>query len=451
MYRFLIVIITLFINGIAWGQLSTNSPYSSRGIGDVGFYGDAYTGGFGGITTVLTDSSQANIYNPSTYSLVAKQLPLFAFGMNHYQKFFTSPGQMKSNGNFTGISHMALVVPFGNRFGMAGGLKPFSRAGYEINDGTKVQGDSIFYTYKGKGEIYEAFLGFSANVVDARQHTLSLGVNGKLYFGRIENERRAFTRKNTTESGGMDVKSIRARGFGLDVALNYEYRPSPSHSIRVAGIYRPGLGTKFEKSLERIYFSNYHSQQTYDTILKATPTGGSVYLPSKTSVGIGYTFRPEADQTSARRLSPAVSVMLEYTLEEWGRYEEFFMTGHSKDEYVNADVFRLGIQYIPHRVATDRGAFTNYFHKINYRIGGYWSNSAYEINGEQLTDKGISVGFGFPFVMSRAVSTVNFSVNYGSLSAPKSSVGVRENYLGFNLGINIAPGYDRWFRKYKLD
>jgi hypothetical protein len=69
----------------------------------------------------------------------------------------------------------------------------------------------------------------------------------------------------------------------------------------------------------------------------------------------------------------------------------------------------------------------------------------------QLVDKGVSFGIGVPIVLNRAVSTVNLSANYGVQGGNGGPNVVKENYYGFNLGINIAPSYDRWFRKYKLD
>lgn len=451
MYRSLVVAFLILFSGVALSQTSTNSPYSSRGIGDVGYYGDAYTSALGGAAVALTDSSQVNLQNPSTYSLLAKQLPLFSVGVNHYQKWFSSPDSPSSRGQFTGISHMALVVPFGKRFGMAGGLKPFSRTGYEINDHTKVQSDSIFYTYKGRGEIYEALLGFSVNVLDAHKHSLSIGVNGKIYFGRIENERKAFKIVKNNDQGGMDIKATRARGLGVDIGVNYNYRPTLEHSIRVAGTYRPGLNTNFDKSQTRIFFSNYSNQATYDTIINSGATKGTIYVPSKTNLGFSYVYTPLNEGKSGESKLMSLTVAFDYSMEDWANYEERFDNEISAGQYVNSSAYRLGVEITPHRFPMDRGTTLNYLHKISYRLGAYFVSTPYEINGLQLVDKGVTAGFGFPFVMNRAVSTVNLSVNYGTLGNKNATTGLKENYLGFNLGINIAPGYDRWFRKYKLD
>src|SRR5690554_705904 len=450
MFRSLLVTLFIVISENALVQISTNSPYSSRGIGDVGFYGNAYISGLGGAATALTDSSQTNLFNPSTYSLVAKQLPLFSLGVNHFEKKFSSNGAT-SNARFSSITHMSLVVPFAKRFGIAAGLKPFSRSGYEINDHELIEGDSIFYTYKGDGEIQEFLLGFSGNIIDRRKQSLSIGVNGKYYFGKLNNERRAFQTSNAVQTGGMDIKSIRARDFGLEFGLNYDYRPNIEHSIRVAGVFRPGNNLNFEKSQKRIYYGNYYSKATYDTLLNISGARGEVFLPGKTSLGMTYTFTPQNDSMSSSSKLRSFMITMEYAMEDWSNYEEKFEIGSTSGEYINSNSLRMGFEFIPHRIATDRSAYINVFDKISYRIGAYLVNTPYEVNGEQLIDQGLTAGIGIPLVMSRSVSTISVSGSYGVMGKTAGLGVIKENYFGFNLGINIAPGYDRWFRKYKLD
>nr|WP_299206778.1 hypothetical protein [uncultured Brumimicrobium sp.] len=450
MYRSLLVTLFLVISGNALVQISTNSPYSSRGIGDVGFYGNAYISGLGGAATALADSSQTNLHNPSTYSLTAKQLPLFSIGVNHFEKTFSNNG-MESKGRFSSITHMSLVVPFANRFGLAAGLKPLSRAGYEINDGELVQGDSIFYTYSGSGDIQELLIGFSGNIIDGRKQSLSVGVNGKYYFGRINNDRKAFKIANTIETGGLDEQSIRARDFGFELGLNYDYRPTLAHSIRLAGVYRPGNTMRFEKAHTRIHYGNYYTQGTYDTLLNVQGVSGEVYLPSKTSLGLTYTFTPHNDSSSSNSKLRSYMLTLEYTMEDWSNYEENFDLGAISGQYINSNSLRMGFEFKPHRSAVDRSAYIGFMDKMSYRVGAYLVNTPYEVNGEQLIDQGLTAGLGIPIVMNRAVSTVSISGTYGVMGKTEGPSIIKENYFGFNLGINIAPGYDRWFRKYKLD
>ena len=450
MFRSLLVALFIVISGNALVQINTNSPYSARGIGDVRFYGNAYVSSLGGAAAALTDSSQTNLFNPSTYSLTAKQLPLFSMGVRHFEKRFSNNGD-QSSARYSSITHMALVIPFANRLGIAAGIKPLSRRGYEINDHEIVGGDSVFYDYTGDGDIQELMLGFSANLIDARRQSLSIGVNGKYYFGMLNNERRAFTRNNSIESGGMDVQSLRAHDFGVEFGLNYDIRPSTTHSFRIGAVFRPGNSLRFEKSQTRIQFSNFLNKGIYDTLINTGDIAGDVFLPAKTSIGLTYTLTPQNDSLSRSSKLPSLMVTMEYSLEDWSNYKETFNSSMQTGQYTNSNSLRVGVEFVRHRISADRSAYIKVLDKLRYRVGAYSVNTPFEVDGEQLVDQGITAGIGFPIVMNRAVSTLNISGSYGVMGGNGGPNVVRDDYYGFNLGINIAPGYDRWFRKYKLD
>lgn len=450
MYRSLLVTLFIVLSGTALVQISTNSPYSSRGIGDLGYYGNAYTSALGGAATALTDSSQTNLYNPSTYSLTAKQNPLFSMGIAHEEKRFSNNG-MESSGRYTGLTHFALVIPFANRLGIAAGLKPLSRRGYEINDYEMVNGDSVYYDYTGRGDLQEFMIGLSGNILDGRRQSLSVGVNGKYYFGQLEDERIVYRNESSIQSGGFNRQTLRAKDFGFEFGLNYDFRPNLTHSFRVAGVYRPGKELNFDKTESNVYFSNYYSLPTYDTLYSSGTIDGNVYLATKTSVGLTYTYTPQNDSTSRSSKLPSYMLTMEYASEDWGSYKEDFNASVTTGQYVNSSSLRLGFEFVRHRLATDRSAYVGFLDKIRYRVGAYSVNTPYEVNGTQLIDQGMTAGIGIPLIMARSVSTLNISGTYGSLGGNAGDGVLRENYYGFKLGINIAPGYDKWFRKYKLD
>lgn len=432
-------------------QVSTNSPYSSQGIGDASFYGNAFMSGLGGASTALIDSSQTNLFNPSSYSHLAKQLPMFSVGINHRQNTFSSNG-VETKGSYTGITHMALVVPFANRFGLAFGLKPYSRRGYEINNSEVINGDSIFYDYEGSGEIQEFVLGFSSQIIKKRNHSFTVGVNGKRYFGRLDNTRKTYMKDNTYgQVGGMDKRFMRARSFGYEAGLNYRYNPNKKHYFTLGLTYRPQQNLDFTQSESRIYFLGLTNVSGYDTIIQPVDVEGYVTSPDRLSAGLTYEFLPTKDSSSRNSKLPKLLFTAEYTLENWANYRESFGNSTPNPSFLNSNSIRLGLEFSPHRQVTDRSAYIKFYDRFKYRFGAYSVNTPYSVDGVQLVDKGVSFGIGVPIVLNRAVSTVNISANYGVQDGNGNPNVVKENYYGFNLGINIAPSYDRWFRKYKLD
>lgn len=450
MARHFLVLLFSLLGLFSTAQISTNSPYSSRGLGDTRFYGNAYLSALGGTSTAVFDSTQVNLFNPSSYALTAEQLPLFSMGITHQEKRFESNGS-QSDGRFSGITHMSLVIPFAKRLGLAFGLKPFSRMGYEINDHTVVDGDSIFYDYTGEGAIQEFLLGFSGTVIDGAGHQLSLGINGKHYFGGVSNVRRTFQNTNVGETGGFESSDLKASAFGYELGLNYQWQVKKEHRLVVGGTYRPEQTLNFRRSTSRVYFTSFSNTSSYDTIVAPNPSDGSITMPEELSLGFSYVFTPFKDTNSRNSKLPLLKFSAEYSSTAWSNYIEVFEGDIRDPEFLDANSIRLGLEFAPHRMSADRSTYVNFLDRFRYRVGAYQTNTAYSVNDTQLMDRGITAGIGIPIIINRAISSVNFAFNYGTLGDAQSIGGVQENYFGFNFGINIAPGYDRWFRKYKLD
>ncbi len=450
MANYILVLFSFTLGLLSTAQISTNSPYSSQGIGDVSFYGNAYLTSLGGASTAVFDSSQVNLFNPSSYSHVTHQLPLFSLGLAHEQQRFSTGGS-ESSGSFSGITHMSLIIPFANRFGLAFGIKPLSRTGYEINDHQIVNGDSLFHDYNGSGAIQEAILGFSATIIKRRKHALTIGVNGKHYFGSIINRRTSYSNTNVGQSGGFDKRELQARAIGGEIGLNYNWKPSTEHEVYFGATYRLEQSLNARRSDYRVYFSSVTNTNSYDTLLSNPNIEGSIELPERLSLGASYIFTPQPDESSRSSKSPLFMLTGEWSTENWSTFTEEFNGTTTTPDFRDLQATRVGFEYSPHYKSNSGSAYLNFFDRFRYRLGAYTVNTQYLTQGEGLVDRGITAGVGIPIVINRAVSSVNFSARVGELGAASSAAQLNEGYFGFNFGINIAPSYDKWFRKYKLD
>lgn len=447
------ILFTLFFTGLSVAQVSSVSPFSSQGVGDVNFYGGAYFMGLGGVTAPLIDSSQTNLYNPSSYSFLGQGLPLFSLGLAHQESTFRQ-NELTAQDRFTSITHMALTIPFGNRFGMAFGLKPFSRAGYEVNSAQAIAGnDSIFYDYTGKGEIQEFMFGFSWMLVKRLNHQFGIGGNAKRYFGRIETRRRAFFVNNLSESGALEDGFLSAKDFGYDLGFTYRFSPNSKHVLTLAGTYQVGGDIQMERTRTTLFFGEFGNTSSYDTIVPSIKSRGTVKLPENLTLGFAYEYKSPKD-TSARRRGrlPSLLITGQYSAAPWSVYNESF-DGIVSPTFNFADSYsyRAGIQYTPHRDPGDRSAYMKAFQKWSYRVGAFAVGTPHNSNNEQVMNYGASFGIGIPIVLSRAVSTINISGTYGQQGARTGPGSLSENYFGFNFGVNIAPSYDKWFKKYELN
>ena len=447
-YKFVFALLFSFI-GTVQAQTSTTNPFSSQGLGDASFYGDAYFQGMGGITAALIDSTQTNLYNPSSYSLLAQGLPLFSMGVVGQNSIY-SQNLNTSTSRFASVTHMALAIPFANRFGLAFGLKPYSRTGYEINSAAVVNGDSIFYDYTGAGEIQEFNLGFAATIINNPFHTLSVGANGKHYFGRMSNRRMAYQKSNQALIGYFQDDYLNVGSQGFDLGLTYKFRPSEGSQFTFGASFQPQHNLNVAKGSARVYFGNLANVSGYDTLVPYGRNEGSVVLPQRLNIGLTYEFKQLSDTSRNRNKLPSYLISAEYGIASWSQYEENISGSANAPVFSDMTSLRFAFQFTPHRYANDRSTYIKFYDRISYRLGAYSVALPYQQDGFQAQDVGISFGVGIPIVLNRAVSSINFSLNYGNrgTEAPNS---INEQYLGVGLGFNIAPSYDRWFRKYQLD
>lgn len=449
MHRYNIFLLALLFVGFAKGQMLTTSPYSSQGIGDVSLYGDAYFMGMAGITTVLADSSQTNMFNPSSYSLLARSLPLFSMGIN-YQSSTYEQGLLSSTSSFANVSHMALAIPFGKRWGMGFGIKPFARTGYEINSYDIVDGDSLFYDYLGKGEVYEFNLGFSYNLIARQKHVLSIGANGKHYFGKVVNRRMAYRKVNQQKVGFFDDDILNVASLGVDFGLTYKFNPNVKHHFVIGSTYQPQQDLNVRHGIARAYYGNLSNPFSYDTLTPYIRQNGTISIPSRFNIGFSYEFTPVSDSTRKRTKMPSLLLSGEYGIADWSNYTEDIPERDKNFVFNDMRSIRLGLQYTPHRNPIDRSAYVKFYEHWSYRFGLYSIDLPYQVDGESLLDNGMSFGITVPVIINRAASTINLAVNYGNRTTNNTN-GVNERYLGAGFSFNISPSYDRWFRKYQLD
>ena len=79
--------------------------------------------------------------------------------------------------------------------------------------------------------------------------------------------------------------------------------------------------------------------------------------------------------------------------------------------------------------------------RVTYRVGAYHSKTYMILNGQQLCNTGITLGFSVP-VFNRNTS-IAFSVDLGQYG-PFDKASMKERYFKFNLGLNLS---DTWFHK----
>jgi hypothetical protein len=446
---FLLVISTILCH-FAWSQAASSSPYSTTGIGEEGGLQIAQFGALGGVSSIGFDSTLINSYNPSTYSLLSPGQPLFSVGLStKLSTFSSSSGSFK--GKTTGVSDISMAIPFGKRFGIGLGLKPFSRKGYNLNQRSYAYNDSTTIGYKGYGSTSLLFLGVSYAIIRNDRSLLSVGMNLGYLFGSVTNERTSVF-DASSPAGGVDQSTFRMKSFYYSFGASYQRALGfdKTKQLYLSAVYTPQLQLNGNLDYGLYYATDVVNQNSYtDTVYSIINNKGKITYPSKQTFGVGYSFGPKSSKLG-ETMKYQLGLFAELDLMQWKSYAEKF-DNHTSSTFSNTFTSKIGIQFVPSTDVTKKSKGIKYFSKIKYRIGGQYGLLPNTVNNRQLKTSSVTAGFGFPFLTHKTNSSLNISFQYGS-NGTGNAADLKENFYSISLGIIIAPSsYEKWFKKYKLD
>jgi hypothetical protein len=168
-------------------QVSTSSPYSRYGIGDLQFGGFSKNLGMGGMGFALSQPFNINFNNPATYSSIAlTTFEAAGTGSMYEQHNATSQHAFQYNADF---GYLAMGFPLiSKKWGFSFGILPYSSVGYGIADKqiNKVSGDVQYHTYEGSGGLNQFYMGTGFSL----GKNFFAGVNASFLFGTINQLRK---------------------------------------------------------------------------------------------------------------------------------------------------------------------------------------------------------------------------------------------------------------------
>lgn len=427
-------------------QNTINSPFSSFGFGEKGGIDNPVFTGLGNSSITYFDSTLVNFYNPASYNTLGLGQPLFSIGISSRLSFYeqNSVSLFKSA---VFVEHFAMAFTLKKHFGLAFGLKPFSRKGYEMYERVAAGSDSLLYSYLGSGGSSEVFLGLSSNIVKFKNTTLSVGANIGYLFGSSTNERRSQLIGSSTGHGGVEWKSIRMNSLHYEIGTYFKHTFKENHDIKLAIVMEPGQS--LNGSLDEYLFQGLvGNPNTYDTLYVSENQKGQIQLAPTLTLGINYNYRFKDAKKNNNERNSEIGFHFNYSLTDWTRFSSSF---NPSANLLATNKLTIGIQYIPEHNFYLPSTNTNFFEKARYRVGYYQYTLPYSLEGEQLQDFGTTFGLGLPIFGQNSLSSVNLGVSFGKrqTSAPNS---LNEKYVGINFGVTLAPSnFDRWFKKRKLD
>jgi len=427
-YLFFII---LFLPYLAAGQTENNSPYSRFGIGDIAHHSFGKNRALGGMSFGLRDPNAIVIGNPASLSARDTMSFLFEFGVIGKSTELSS-GNLTDKFDDINFNHLAIAFPITKRIGTSIGIIPYSNRNYNIIS-TIREGDILYNPatgdldskYIGEGGINQFFIG---NAVQLNKN-ISLGFNFSYLFGSLERTRTlSFVESEQIRADFYNSKYSDETIIGdikFDWGIQYTANLKHDLELTVGAIFSSNTRLSAEQKVlqENIVYS-VDPGIYIDTVLNYTDDNGHILLPGK--VGAGFTLK-KGDK---------LTIGADYYSQDWSDARFF---GKS-DSLKNTNTFCGGIEFVP-----NSRDLRNYLNSIHYRIGGHYSNSYLQLNGEQLTNFGISFGLGLPLRDSRSIFNIAFEL--GQRGTLDNNL-IKEKYgvLSFSLTL-----YDFWFVQQKFD
>ena len=419
-YLFLLSLTLISVNGFS--QLSTNSPYSRFGLGNLSNSVSPEQSAIGGTSVVFCNSEIINSNNPATYSTFKSKSFLFSTSLNASVTDFQTKdlSQTESNTNF---SNLSLGFPVNKYISVSSGLRPFSDIGYKLDyyDATSLD-DTVVISSTGTGGLSNYYFGTSIKL----HKTLSVGVNAKYIFGGLSRNRTAdFNNSSIFNVSSVDRTNI--TGMSYEAGLLFNTNLSENKNVSFGLTYQNNSDLEAKRTLIGTTYELSNSSLIIKDTFQHSTELGTVTMPSKLSAGLMY-------------FSEKWLLVANHSSQNWSEYQLKFDEVIEEDYLENSTCFSAGLQFTP-----DYNSVTQYWKKINYRIGSRMDKSYLNLNNNQISEKTLTLGLGFP--VKRSNSYFNIAMEVGEKGTTEDNL-IKEQFVRFNLGVTFKG---IWFVKRKYD
>jgi hypothetical protein len=158
----------------------------------------------------------------------------------------------------------------------------------------------------------------------------------------------------------------------------------------------------------------------------------------------GSVFFPHQSQFGLSLESPYHwTIAADIAYQPWSQFNSFGTNAGLSNTFRYA----IGGEYTP-----NLSAVQGYFKRVTYRLGYNHTQTPYLIEGRQIVDQSISLGFSFPMTSpatlerGSAYSDLNLAFVLGQRGADSP---IREQYFKIFIGFSLRD--NQWFRKRRVD
>lgn len=408
-----------------FAQQGTASPYSYFGTGDQKFRGTNEIKNMGSLA-VFQDSIHINTLNPASYANLQKTT--FAIGFSSTFGTINTSGA-KEKTKRSSFDYFALAFPAG-KLGISLGIMPYTFVGYNIANKAEENIGTVAREYNGEGGISRTYLGLGYKITP----NFNIGAEFAYNFGDTRNTTTKFITNDGSgfaiDQGSQQIISNDYSGFSFNTALSYSKVFDNKMKFDATVTYSPETTLKNKQvgSLATVSLSPTGNIVTIDEIALDAPKRDLI-LPQKYTLGVGYGKNHQW------------FVGAEYTSIQNSKLNEVFSSSQNAT-FEDAHKFSLGGYFTP-----KYNSFTNYFHRLTYRMGLKYENTGLVMNNQSIKDQSISLGFGLPIGINRDSSNLNVGFEYGKKGTKNNGL-IQDNYFTVTIGFSFN---DKWFQKRRYE
>ena len=419
-------------------QVTTQSPYSKFGVGNIRGVVTPQLRAMGGISTGVykpSGYSNVNMHNPASYPGI--NLTTVDIGLTG--SLTTLDNGSTSEKSFNGtLSHLLIGIPVSSRSALSFGVVPYTDLGYSftnrvtLSNGANSAAQDADYIYSGEGGLNKGFIGYGYRF---GKH-LKIGANAEYLFGNLQNSRSTemvvpdSVSNNTINSRMQDKNSI--GGFSFSYGLQYDI-PLNSKTSLILGYSGSSSSTvsSTQSSVVTRYSRNTLGEENAALDTLVNNEGASADLKLPLIHNFGFTI-----QRDNKWLIGA-----DYRMGKWSEAS----IGGENMGLQDTKGFSVGTQITP-----DINSINNYFKRVDYRLGFTYDKTYVQLNQQDVKQMAVTFGFGIP--LARAMSglsfyKLNFTTEIGKRGNTSNGL-LQENFVNFSLGFTLN---DKWFRKFRFD
>ena len=417
---------------LANAQVTTQSPYSKFGVGNIKGSLLPQFRAMGGISTAVYKPgffNNINMQNPASYAAI--NATTFDIGLTGVVTELSNSSLSENSFNAT-LSHVAMAFPLTRKSALSIGILPYSQLGYDFKNTVQVGTNAantktVDYKYTGEGGLTKAYIGYGRQFGDH----FRIGANVEYLFGNLS-ESRSTEYVNDPGSINSRLQSKNSVG-GVNFSYGAQYDIRLNNKTSLVFGYSGSANSKInsEKSnvVTQYNIFNGEEQSAFDTlsIVQNRPT--NLQLPLVHNFG----FTIQKDNKWL--------IGADYRMGKWSNLTIDNVNQSLQDTYGVS----VGGQFTP-----DVTAISGYFKRVDYRFGFSHDKTYIQVNNQDIKQTAITLGLGLPLssITRGSIYKMNLTAELGKRGTVSNGL-LQEKFVNLHLAFTLNDG--SWFRRFRFD